>query len=179
MVINKIFWDIDETLIHTRYSPGKHGEFKEICVESEDGSKEILYTSIRPCSLELIEFSRGLVGKENVHILTTATYDYALHISKLAGWGFGESDIFSRGVIEQFTIEKPMMYGSESLTTPHPLSHPGNLLIDNLPAQLNMKKIFLMGIPLPDGYLEVPDYVGINSTEEYFKNLVINFLNAK
>lgn len=82
MPIENIFWDLDECLIHTGFGDPeqKHINF------TLEGSQINYYTILRPCALELIEFSRKLVGHENVYILTTAIEEYANKINELAGW---------------------------------------------------------------------------------------------
>lgn len=177
MQINKIFWDIDETLIHTIHAANKRQVWTPFTFEHDDQTHN-MFVRIRPCALELINFSRELVGEDNVHILTTSIFEYAQAISKLGGWGFKDSDIFARGIIEKHTIKMPVMYGYETYTAKHEYANKNNVLIDNLPAQNNMSKVSMMDISLPNGYLHVQDYYGCDEDDEAFKEQAKQFLTT-
>lgn len=64
-MIDRVFWDIDETLIHTETRPFGEG-FGDVPLVLSDYT---YYTKIRPCSMQIVEFSRRLVGHSNVYIL--------------------------------------------------------------------------------------------------------------
>jgi len=177
----KIFWDIDETLIHTR-------TFKS-SVYDEDFKFRLMgqtyYTCVRPCSKGLIDFSRQLVGKNNVFILTAATARYAQYINEKAGWGFDKNQILTRETMEKYSTKVVAMYG-DSFTdvSPHPLADIDNVLIDNLPSRVNTEKIALLGLINPNkNYYEVTDYYGDDSTEVQFeadvKNFLLNYVKKK
>ena len=125
MPIENIFWDLDECLIHTGFGDPeqKHINF------TLEGSQINYYTILRPCALELIEFSRKLVGHENVYILTTAIEEYANKINELAGWGFEKDHIFSREDMQRNWYSTA--YGGGA-TAPCIVAHVNNVLIDNL-----------------------------------------------
>jgi hypothetical protein len=172
-MINRIFWDIDETLIHTvlRKPDQDHVSFS-----LDDG---MYYTFIRPCSKALIDFSRELVGTDRVHILTTATRDYAREVNRLAGWGFKNEDIFSRedqaGHMRRFSLA----YGkSHEECDPHIYAHKNNVIIDNLPPRQNFNKIEFIGIgnTHQDNYLKINDYYGVEFADSTFEQDVKDFL---
>lgn len=160
-MINRIYWDIDETLIHTMMRPP---EQKHISFSLEDG---VYYTIIRPCAKELIDYSRSLVGHANVHILTSATYDYATEINRIADWGFRPEEIFAREDMNKHTLSRPTIYGSSMYeVNPHIYAHKNNVLIDNLPARGNDIKTSFIGIDPTTNYLKVHDYYGVNNLGE-------------
>lgn len=173
-MINKIFFDIDETLIHSEYGLNDEVNFNFV-----DKFGNTYYTYVRPCSNELIEYARNLVGAENVHILTAATLNYASQINEKAGWGFSEDDIFAREIMEKYSIQIPSLYGSSTLVNPHPYAHQLNVLIDNLPSKYNNEKIDLMAINPRTNYLQVRDYMGDNSDDEAFREQVKEFLKTR
>jgi len=177
----KIFWDIDETLIHTR-------TFKSSFYEENFKFRlmgQTYYTCVRPCSKGLIEFSRQLVGRDNIYILTAATARYAQHINEKAGWGFAKNHILTRETMERYSTKVVAMYGNSFTdVSPHPLADIDNVLIDNLPPRDNREKIALLGFINPDkNYYEVTDYYGDDSTEVQFeadvKNFLLNYVKKK
>lgn len=173
-MINKIFWDIDETLIHTLLDDPKQAHVK---FSLDDGNS--YYTIIRPCSHELIRFSRELVGKENVHILTTATRDYAEKVNELAGWEFDPSDIFAREDQEANRVWVSTAYGGRyGSIIPHEYANPNNVLIDNLPRRQNEGKIEFIGIGKTQetNYLKIDDYYGVDFPDDSFEKDVKEFL---
>jgi hypothetical protein len=171
----KIFWDIDETLIHSRVVESK--EYKPTIQFRLD--HEVFYTNIRPCSKRLIEYSRTLVGEENVHILTAASFDYAKKISELAGWNFADDAIFARETMQKHSIRLQSLYGVDRIVTPHAYAHRDNVLIDNLMASWNDEKTTLMGINPKTNYCKVEDYIGDDSDDEIFFDTVKHFLKEK
>jgi len=170
----KIFWDIDETLIHTR-------TFKS-SIYDEDFKFRLMgqtyYTCVRPCSKGLIEFSRQLVGSDNVFILTAATAKYAWHVNEKAGWGFSKKQILTRETMQRYSTRISSLYGSSFVdVSPHPTADKSNILIDNLPPRDNREKIALIGFIDPStNYYMVDDYFGDDSTDKIFESDVKNFL---
>jgi hypothetical protein len=172
-MITRIFWDIDETLIHTSVAPFEEGVKYKHFVLPDDPIN--YYTIIRPCSKSLIEFSRELVGKENVYILTTSTHDYANEINRLAGWEFDTNNILTREVINEYRYATA--YGA-STSLPHKLADKNNVLIDNLPPRYNENKMILIGIN-SDRYLQIRDYYGVDYSDETFEKDCKEFLKSK
>ena len=176
-MINKIFWDIDETLIHTTIRDPEQDHFK-FTLEDD---LTTYHTILRPCSNRLIEFSRNLVGVDNVHILTTATRDYAQEVNRKAGWGFKNEDIFAREDLKYHTTKINGLYGAHDSIDPHIYAHKNNVLIDNLPPRENWKKVCFIGIPSTyhTNYLMIDDYYGVNCPDDSFESDVKEFLTQR
>lgn len=171
----KIFWDIDETLIHSRTYIHKKLQH-DIVVDVYD---ELYYTCVRPCSKSVVEYSRELCGAENVYILTAAAELYAQRISKKAGWGFAEDHIIGRETMERYSIKIRSLYGSSTIVSEHPLAHPDNVLIDNLLPAYNNEKTTLMRINPKTNYHKVDDYLGYNLEEDIFRDNIKHFLKTR
>ena len=173
--INRIFFDIDETLISTSVVDPNQDCFPF----SLENDPTAYYTIVRPCAQRLIDFARSLVGKENVHILTVATRDYARKVNELAGWGFNNEDIFAREDIESHSHTIVGAYSHSSLVVdPHIYAHPKNVIIDNLPKAYNSGKIGFIGIwNKPENYLQIRDYLGVNFPSCTFEADVKDFLS--
>lgn len=172
-MIKYIFWDIDETLIHTSFSDPnqEHIHFKL-------GDGDDYYTIVRPCSKRLIEFSRNLVGEENVFVLTAATKDYACKVNELAEFGFKENKILSREDIRNHRIQTA--YGGSAVYAGE-LADKDNVLIDNLNPRHNSDKISFLGLwkTLDSNYFQIRDYYGTNFINDTFESDVMNFLERK
>ena len=102
---NKLFWDLDETMVHSMYANNEaHADqLIELYGEHWKGVKFRLrndgwYVSfLRNSTMRLLEFTRELLGKENVFILTAGTQDYVLWVNTHVGLGFDpNTNIFSR-----------------------------------------------------------------------------------
>lgn len=172
-MIKRIFWDNDETLSHsTLLEPG------QACIAMDDNVEgQIYFTIVRPSAKELLEFSRDLVGDENVFMLTTAIKDHAMQVSEKAGFGFKPEQIHHRGSMWEFRKDKDRHQCYEC--EPNPLiADPQNVLIDNLPHYYNDMKKQYIGID-SDRYLRIRDYYGVNDQEQYFVEDVKQFLLQK
>jgi hypothetical protein len=172
-MINRIYFDIDETLIHTCLTPPKQEH-----VTLNLGNHGTYYTIIRPSAKRCIEYARSLVGVSNVHILTTATRAYANKVNDLAGWKFNQQDIFTREDLADHTV-KSGWGGVAPLA--HAYAHPNNVIIDNLPKRENCAKISFIGIDETqnENYLKIPDYYGVEYEEEFFEENVKTFLQSR
>lgn len=124
-----IFWDVDETLVYTSvFSRNEKTEnykkhsvkdlpYREFYLSDKD---PFLYFSIlRPSALELLEYSRLLVGQNNVYTLSTGTEKYIKTLNREFRFGFRDENIFTRENIDS-------MRGSELFKETF------NVLIDNL-----------------------------------------------
>ena len=172
-MIHKIFWDIDECLIHSRLSEPNQNHISFTL----DDDLSMYYTIIRPCAQRLIDFSRELVGKDNVYVLTTSTTDYANAINEKAGWGFERDHVIAREEIQRHRISTA--YGGSAYIEKKGVASKDNVLIDNLPYRENMGKVNLIGI-LEDRYLQVREYWGVNGREgDTFEEDVKEFLRGK
>lgn len=160
-MIDRVFWDIDETLIATTTW---HDPFLKQQMFTLTDDPTSYYTVIRPVSNRLIEFSRDLVGKENVFILTTATKDYTEEINRIAKWEFDNSQIISRGMIKNQQSDNA--FWSSCSVNPETIKSKNNVIIDNLPSYDNYEKMRLIGIERhKDRYLHIRDYYGSDSDE--------------
>lgn len=175
-MIDRIFWDIDETLIHTDVHPS-FGDNAGVFSFMLDDSYTY-YTKVRPCSKMLIDFSRDLVGYDNVYILTTATKDYATTVNRLAQWGFDDAHIFAREDLDASMEKGP--YGAYVAVHRPGIASPNNVIIDNLPSRENNRKIKFIGIENNlERYLRIEDYYGVDFPDDTFEKNVIDFLNNK
>lgn len=168
-MIDRVFWDIDETLIHTETRCFGEG-FGDVPFVIGGST---YYTKIRPCSMQLVEFSRQLVGHANVYILTTATREYAREVNRLAGWNFPHSHIFAREDLHEHRYS--MAYGGYTTVANREVSSRNNVLIDNLPARENWNKMSFIGIA-QDRYLKIDDYYGVDFPNCTFIEDVEQFL---
>lgn len=162
-MINRVYWDLDETLIHTHDEDYIKHDFEFDLDTGGWGGSYNYKTKIRPGAQKVIDYSRHLVGVDNVWILTASTIDYATIINHKAGFGFRPDQIIAR------EHHKTHLKSKEH-------RHPDNVLIDNLPAFDNTNKTALIGIKR-DNYLQVKDYYGIDFSDSTFVEDCINFLN--
>jgi hypothetical protein len=172
-MIKYLMLDIDETLIHTALSDPKQ---KHIRFALEDGG--VYYTMVRPCAKRLIDFSRELVGAENVYILTAATKEYACEINRLAEWGFPENQILAREDLSNHYYSTA--YGGGA-TVASKYASLDNVLIDDLDPRYNSDKISFLGIwrSLDTNYLQVQPYYGTNFPNDPFEENAIKFLEGR
>ena len=173
-MINKIFFDIDETLIHTFLSPPEQGHI--VFTLNKPYDVRPYYTIIRPQAQDIINQARNLIGRDNVYILTAAVKEYALKINELAIWEFREDQIFSREDLNHHSY--PTAYGGSAKFPNFKIANPNNVLIDNLDPRHNEEKIIFIGIQKTWGknYLRVRDYFGVNFPDDPFENIVKDFL---
>jgi hypothetical protein len=173
-MIKRIFWDIDETLIHSSNIPFENQEQNVIILNDE-----VISTIIRPVAIKVLQFSRNLVGAENVYILTASSKNYAEEINQQGNFGFNDDQILSREDMEKnYYHNGPYGMGH---TSPHSeLADKNNVLIDNLPSMYNTDKMSFIGIN-SSRYLQIRDYYGVNynNEDEKFVSQVIDFLTFK
>lgn len=154
-----IYIDLDETLIHAKYSipghSGNPGKRTAIKIIDEDGlNHETYHSLIRPKALELLNHCRKLT---KVKMLTTATRDYAILHNETFLLGFEPAEIIAR---EDYLVRTSLAYG----TTTEPSKRrtdPNAFLIDNLPrlAEAAMLKQQYLGIR-PENYIEIREFSG-------------------
>lgn len=169
-MISKIFWDNDETLSFASYEPFEDQPY--LTIPQMYGE---IYTILRPVAKELLQFSRDLVGFDNVYMLTTATREYAKAFNGKAELGFEDHQIIAREDIEKYFI--PGAYGGGYIIPNDDIADPNNVLIDNLPSRYNTDKMSLIGINSAR-YLEVDGYYGVNpnNKDQIFVREVKEFL---
>lgn len=142
--VDKIFWDLDETLIHTELSKAS-AEYKKFTLI--DGN---YYAVLRPNALEAVNYTRSKYGEENVYMLTVATFEYAISLNRdtMFDLGFAHNQIFAR---EDLDFTSVLSFANKH-----------NVLIDNLPHYSNYKKTKFIGITeaIDTQYVNVPNYYG-------------------
>lgn len=172
-MISRIFFDLDETLLHSSacpYAPEQsHVSF------TLDDDWTIYYTIFRPCSVRLLEYARELVGAENVYALTSSTRDYARRVNELGGFGWSSDMILSREDIRAHTWGGA--YGATNHVPHAQLADKNNVLIDNLPPRENESKLSLIGVNDISRYIQVREYYGVNFPNDTFEEDVKSKLN--
>jgi hypothetical protein len=145
-MIETVFWDLDETLIHTYLiEPSK---VKTIGFTLDD-DPSTYYAALNPEAHAAVDYTRSVFGAENVHVLTAATFDYAKEINRIFGFGFPEAQIVAR----------EHLYSRND----RGLSNPNSILFDNLYVQENHKKTSLMKIA-SHNYCRVVGFWGRENT---------------
>jgi hypothetical protein len=157
---NKLFWDLDESLIHTFYADSeKHADqLMDLYSEYWKGVKYYIrhdgwYVSfLRNGALELLEFTRNLAGFDNVNMLSIGGKEYILWANVKMGLGFDPN----------FQI-----FGKEDIATlkVHPkFKDTHNILIDDMSfahhikrSEGNNKIDFLSGIP-KNNLIQIPKF---------------------
>lgn len=157
-MIHKIFFDLDETLVHTEFD--EHPGHDCVVHIDADGLGPVYFTTINKEAYALIEYANALVGNENVYILTAAGKDYASRINKEANFGILEENIFGYSDIKMNTIPS-FAWNCHYVIANEKIANPNNILIDNLEIRYNESKCSYIGIR-PDRYIEVKDF---NSTD--------------
>ncbi len=94
--INRLFWDMDETLVHSFYADSEkhanqlleqHGEYwKAVKFHIRHDGWYVSY--LRNISMRLLEFSRELLGEDNVILLSRGDIDYVRWTNVQIGLGF-------------------------------------------------------------------------------------------
>ncbi len=167
-MIKRIFWDLDHVLAFSDYEEPDQNHIKFYLIDDI----RPYFTIIRPCARKLIDWSRDLVGVENVFILTSSIEEYANIINEKGGLGFRPDQIFHRGDLENYRYSTA--YGS-SCTVPHELANENNVLIDDLLPRYNENKMSFIGIN-SSRYLQVREYYGVDFPDDPFEEDVKNFL---
>ena len=172
-MIKNIFWDLDQSLIATEFSAPDQNHIR---FALEEGG--VYYTMIRPCAKRLIEFSRQLIGPENVFILTASTKDYACEINLLAEFGFPRNQILAREDLQKSCF--PTAYGGSSVVASE-YADLDNVLIDNLDPRYNADKVAFLGMwrSIDTNYFKVRDYYGVNFPNDPFESDIKAFLEER
>ena len=149
----RIFWDLDETLIHSSYSEPEQ-EHERLVLDHE-----LYYSIVRPDAKKAIDLSRQVAGDENVFILTIATWEYAAEANRLMDFGFSNENIIDRYEIKSLEDDR------------RGLKNERNLLIDNLPPLANGQKLLKIGInhTWHQQYLQVRDFFGAKLGDNFFE----------
>ena len=166
-MIHKVFFDLDETLLHTEinFDPGQACHVHRF----NDEPTRTYYTMFRPCARRVVDFARDLVGNENVYALTTSVREYAHRVNELGNLGWRHDQILADEDIEAHAW--PGAYGHTNYVAHATLANRKNALIDNLPPRKNEKKCSLIGI-YGARYIEVNDYWGVNFPADPFEETI-------
>ena len=154
-MIHKIFFDLDETLVHTEFD--EHPGHDCVVHIDTDGLGPVYFTTINKEAYALIEYANGLVGNENVYILTGAGRNYTLRINKEANFGILEENIFCYSDTKLNTIQ--VGWNGHYTIANEKIANPNNILIDNLEIRYNESKCSYIGIT-KDRYIKVQDFSG-------------------
>lgn len=124
---NKLFWDMDNTLLHSFVADSEAHADNIIDLYSQwwEGIKfnvrnDGWYVSfVRDGTMELLDFSRELLGFEHVNMLTIGMREYALWANMATGLGFDPNcQIFPREDVLNYRVSPKFL-------------HTNNVLIDN------------------------------------------------
>jgi hypothetical protein len=171
-MIKRIFFDLDECLLHT--SVGREPEQECFSFVLDDYPQKY-YTIFRPEALPILAHARRLVGHDNVYVLTTSVRDYAHILTDAGGFGFEKDHIFTREDLDAHRW--PTAYGGRAACACEKIADENNVMIDNLPPYENERKSIFIGIREPDRYIHVRDYYGVNFPNDPFMPTVIDKLN--
>lgn len=144
MRLTSIFFDLDETLIHSMLAEGNAGKCPA------DATVFGPYHSwLRPCALDLLKVARA--AGVPVFLCTTSERRYASGLSKLFGLGFAEKEIL----------------GYEHLTSGQSGLAPGGVLFDDLEPEHEIAqfKQQVLGIGA-DRYCQLPAFRGHPTGDE-------------
>jgi hypothetical protein len=160
-MIHRIYFDLDETLIHTFHQPPNEDHF----VHSYSGFD--YFTVINNDAIEMLQFARSLVGFDNVYVLTAAIRDYARTVCDVGKFNFSYSHIFSREDLAESRRNKELAVTYQNTN---------NVLIDNLyPGRENIEKMDFLGIDV-SRYCKVDDFYSNKFTNPRTKEHVKSFL---
>lgn len=166
----KVFFDLDETLIHTEF---KSYDPRCKVISLSDGD---YFFRIKPDAIDAINVACELVGRENVYILTVATRDYAKAILKISEFGIPFDRLFAREDLADCCVNTS--FGA-STTLPHvDFEKTRNILIDNLPAIGNFHKVAFLNMDTDD-YMNVRDYFGVDFPGDEFASNVSDFISER
>lgn len=154
----RIFFDLDETLIHALIvEPDEPHHY----FEWELGFS--YYVVVRPGANEIIQFARDLVGPDNVFILTRAGKEYSIKIC---------SELFN--IPEENVLHNNLWIDSSRRDY-------NNFIIDDEPAIRQDSKILYlnMGKDWHDRYLQIRKFWGVLIPNSNFLEDVKRFLTSR
>lgn len=164
-----VFLDLDETIIHTRYSLKPFSEQRE----NEFVFKLSGYwygTILRECANDLINFCRS---QSCVMILTASTSDYAKLICDHFELGFDDNEIIARD--DYVTYEMVEFFGLSGYEVPIAkdcINYTNSILIDNQTPDLPNAKIKLAYLGInEDRYIVFPEWDGENEPDNFLHEL--------
>lgn len=169
-----VFLDLDETLIHTRYSMFDFSYKRENEFIFELGGYNY-GTVLHPFAKKLIEFIRSF---SIARILTAATADYSNLICKHFGLDFDADEIISRNNYVEWVQDGYSGFGGgarETAIAKMCINHHNAILVDNQTPDLPnaVVKMEYLGI-YEKRYVVFPEYDGTPETvlsKEEFENI--------
>lgn len=168
----KIFFDLDECLIHSEYERDQVNGCKS-CDDDflfDIGTRrvaEIYRTKVRPGTRDVLAFARMMVGAENVYVLTASTEPYANQINIDGKLGFTREQIFHRQHIAD----------AYHKVKDSPEFRPC-ILIDNLHYNDNQSKAYYLRIDSTD-YYQVEEYLWDRDEDPKFIERVQWFIDYR
>lgn len=165
-MLNKIFWDLDETLAHVQVNP------RVADIKSDDQTDftlddSFLYrATIRDGASELVNYSRELVGPENVWVCTTSVKSYAEKIIELADLQIPSEQVLYRSIVDSYYHRSRRTQVGDRLIPQekHSVFSLANVLLDNkrVGAHHLAQKMCVLGIS-PARVFHVKDFYENNS----------------
>lgn len=149
-----VFFDLDETLIHssTRYWLNGNPHAPLYDLKFSDGPDDYVF-SLRPGALDLLAACRAQY--DGVCMLTAATAPYAAKVNKIGGLGFHpQNEIFSRESMAAYYQPPGMMQSNK-------------LLFDNLSREESEGKLRFLRNVTGTGKKPVPYFVTFVQADEY------------
>lgn len=172
-MITRIFFDLDECLLHSEYG-GRKPEQECFSFADDEYPDRFYHTIFNPLSYPVLDHARKLVGADSVYVLTSSIRWYAQKVCAAGNFGFRPEQIFTREDLHEHRVAGA--YGA-SIQIPHPLAHANNVLIDNLPPRYNQDKMSFLGMMNSLRYIQVRDYYGVNFPDDCFADDIIERLN--
>lgn len=170
-MIDKVFFDIDNTLIHTEYEPFPDGiQDKRFTLGGHD-----YYVVLREGAKEVVEYAQEMVGEGNVYILTAAIRSYTERILRLFDIKIPSENIFTREDVDNQSCTT--IYGGR-VVYQNPIGKYTNAMIDDLPFELNPNKVAFMNFD-KENYLQVRPFYGVNRLDYSFEDTVKEFLKSR
>jgi hypothetical protein len=157
-MISSIFFDLDETLVHTFFTKPKRDDYFEHYYNGEP-----YFTVVNDYAWRMLLHARHLVGNDKVFILTAAFRDYTDAICKYFGLGFQNDQIFTRDDLRRFNI-----HGQAPVH-----AHRQNVLVDDLNSSAVQGKLAFIGAR-DDRHIQIPAYYGLLQPDAkiYFETFV-------
>ena len=161
----KVFFDLDECIISTRFEPWTEQE--GFCF-TLDGDPRVFHTKPRQCCNELFCRLERMIGAHSLYVLTSSAKDYATKIIEETGWPFVDAHIFTREDI----LKGHHYFGDANI-----------ILVDNMYHRNNIEKLMFLDID-SDDYLQVSDYHGAEGDKAVFDDFdfvetVIDFVEER
>ena len=169
MAIKNILLDLDETLIHTQIVGNKYfiDENEAFNIQFRLNNDPLYYlTWIRKEAQKVIDFSREVVGYDNVFLFTRGASDYAAGVNEHAKFGFTNEQILWRekwSELESFSRWEKF--------------DADNILVDNEKYVDNMEKIVFSGVAATN-YLNCRNFFGAHF-QDFFGDEVIDFIKKR